>query len=204
MSSIAAKEQDLAAPDAVDSQRARHAMRRVERAREIAAEKEQAAQTAAERWLVGNARAVGSLTAQLDEVVAKVRANPNARDIEATNVRWAKIMRRLELADVVTRRFPGCKTPTARTVMPPGRRGLDVVGLSIALPQRQLFPLNTVSDSPKMRAAIVRYAAWEWLREHAAELSDDLWLAIESEPAEPDDHNLTIRRRRPSLAASPP
>lgn len=157
------------------------------REREAAVTKETEARAAAEKFLLGNGRAIGSLASQLDESVARIKANPNRAEIEKANGIWAKLTDRLELAEVVARRFPGIKTPATPTVLPPGRRGLDdVADLSVKSPRRHLFPLILASDSAALRDALYRYEAHRWLIGRGASLPEDLGAVLACVVAEPD------------------
>jgi len=180
-------ERELQQLDNAAAQREREAARRRELRQQIAAEKEIEARVAAETWLRDNGLAIKKLNGQLAALLEDVRKNPNQRDSVAANKVWDLIRERVELAEVIARRFVGIKVPATPTVVPPGRPGVDgATGLSIATPRRHLFPVIVASDSPELRAALYTRAAYEWLRGRGSALPKELRSAAEVEVPEPD------------------
>jgi hypothetical protein len=164
--------------------------------RQLRAAAETEARAAAEDWLKGNARAIGSHAEELREVVERIRENPNAKDIAAANSWWDKIKERLELAEIIVRRYPGIKVPKTPTVTPPGRRGLDMVSdLSITMPKRHLFPSILAGDSPKMRDATYQYEAHQWLIGRGSSLPEDLQGVLSTVVPMPDMSERIARDR---------
>lgn len=162
-----------------------HELAEVER--QIAAAREQEAQAGAERWLLGNGRAIGSLAAQLDQIVERLRENPNRKDVEAANATWAKICERQLLAFCASRRFPDAKVPNVQTGVPPGRRGLDdEAGLSIATWQRPFHPVILAWWPDEVKWAAFQWAAHTWLMANLARLPEDLREVLATAPAVPE------------------
>lgn len=186
MSNVSESERELQQLDEAEAQRQRDAARRRELRQQVAVEKEQEARTRAARWLLDNVRALGGAASSLDETMEKLRKNLNRRDTESANAQWGRITERLELAEVVLRRFPGIKTPALPEIVPPGRRGLDTSDLIIATPKRQLFPVIVASDSPELRDALYARAAWQWLAGRGSALPEELRGAAAVEVPEPD------------------
>lgn len=167
--------------------RAAAELARRETERQLAPALEAEARTAGEVWLSKAVLAVKKLAGQLDEMLERLRANPNKRDLGAANAIWARVVAYVELADVVARRFPGIMVAAMPTVTPPGRRGLDdVPGLSIATPARQLHPVILASDSAELRAALFKRAAYEWLIGRGSDLPEELRGTIAVAAPEPE------------------
>ena len=155
-----------------EKERAAQELARIEQ--QVCEQQEVAARAAAEKWLRGHASATGSLASQLDKVIARLRENANDADVQEANAIWGKVCERLEWAAVVARRLPGVKTAAAPVVVPPGRRGLPLDGLSIRPPRRTLTPVILASYTVAQQQAEWQRVAAAWLSAHRRALPEEL------------------------------
>lgn len=166
---------------------------REERARlrqQVAAAREAERRSKAEAWLLGNARAIGSLSDQLDKIMAAFLANPNDQDAERSQEVWRKVCRRLEWWKLLTAYFPGLKEPAKPVVRAPARRGIrTTILLDNAEPfLRNFHPIILASETPTARllpgdeaarqgeraAQVKREAAIAWVEKYGEELPVEL------------------------------
>jgi hypothetical protein len=192
-------EQEAAALRAViaaPSEKEQAARRLAEIEAQQAATREAETRTAVEKWLLGNRLAVAKLYGQLDEMLERVRANPNERDVKSSNTIWALICERVQWADLVARRLPGVAVPALLALVAPGFRDLKITGLAVEAPGRLLHPAIVAWWSAAVRERAWEAAAAAWVAANAGRLPEDLRTILEAaspvtfvEPTDPSRGN---------------